>query len=241
MNSVINKHGIYQCHKDGAVALMRKLIEIGMTISKGYVVPVFIMFLFSSPVYAGMPTPELIITIFPSMRVSTISFFVFVILMVALTIKLLWNYLRQDFPRMPFITYKKSLVLVFLLGLLFNVVLFMIAGARELMTPGAWELAGRSSVTYRLYYGLGSNPELTEISDFMNPEAPWEQTENKNIYRLKPQLIMTQPVSESEAVENSDLINPETPGQTERSMPFKMRQQRVGVTEQKSQIQEEVE
>jgi hypothetical protein len=36
---------------------------------------------------------------------------------------------------------------VFLWGLLFIIVLTMISGARELMTPGAWEKQG---VTYRL-------------------------------------------------------------------------------------------
>ena len=125
---------------------MNSVINQDGTIPAGYVVPIFTitLFIFSLPVYAGMPSPEIIITTvasFPTTRVSTISFFIFIILMAALFTKLLWNYLRQDFSSLPFITYKKSLAFVLLLGLLLNVVLFMIAGARELMTPGAWELA----------------------------------------------------------------------------------------------------
>ena len=41
----------------------------------------------------------------------------------------------------------KALGVVFLWGLLFVLVLTMISGARELMTPGAWEKKG---LTYRL-------------------------------------------------------------------------------------------
>ncbi len=40
--------------------------------------------------------------------------------------------------------------MVVLWGLLFTVVLAMISGARELMTPGAWEKQG---ATYRLKEG----------------------------------------------------------------------------------------
>jgi hypothetical protein len=63
----------------------------------------------------------------------------------------IWNALRTDFPRLPRLSYFKGLGLVFLWGLLFLLVLTMISGARELMTPGAWEKKG-------LLYELKSPP-----------------------------------------------------------------------------------
>ena len=54
----------------------------------------------------------------------------------------LWHYLRQDFPQWPQLSFKKALALVFLWGLAFHLVLVMIAGTRELMTPEAWEKSG---------------------------------------------------------------------------------------------------
>ena len=46
------------------------------------------------------------------------------------------------FPAMPRLDYRRALGLVFVTGLLFYVVLTMISGARELLTPGAWEKQG---------------------------------------------------------------------------------------------------
>ena len=43
---------------------------------------------------------------------------------------------------MPRISYGKSLALVVIWGLLFLVVLTMIAAAREMMTPGTWQKQG---------------------------------------------------------------------------------------------------
>src|SRR5262249_48621361 len=48
---------------------------------------------------------------------------------------------------LPRLSYGKALGLVSLWGLLFVLVLTMISGARELMTPGAWKKEGK---TYRL-------------------------------------------------------------------------------------------
>ena len=95
--------------------------------------------------FAGMPSVTLAEV--PRMRLSGISFFLVVILVVALGIMGLWNVLRRDFPRMPPLNYARSLAFTVLLGLCFNVVLLMIAGTRELMTPGAWE---KSGITYEL-------------------------------------------------------------------------------------------
>src|SRR5262249_34834561 len=50
-------------------------------------------------------------------------------------------------PRLPRLGYGKALGVVTLWGLLFVLILTMISGARELMTPGAWKKVG---YTYRL-------------------------------------------------------------------------------------------
>lgn len=82
-----------------------------------------------------------------AMRFQAISFFLLVFLGVALAVKALWNRLRRDVPRLPRLSFGAALALVFLWGLGFQLVLSMIAGGRELMTPGAWEKTG---ATYQL-------------------------------------------------------------------------------------------
>jgi len=97
------------------------------------------------PAHAGMPSYTL--TDIAKARIDTISFFLFLLLLLALLVKFLWNYLARDFPKLPKMTYSKALSAVALWGLLFLLVLTMISGARELMTPGAWE---RHGATYKL-------------------------------------------------------------------------------------------
>lgn len=106
----------------------------------------------TSPLVAGMPI--VLVSDLWQMRLQSISFFLLVLLLCALGVKLLWNYLGRDFTALPRLTYLRSLSLVILLGLLFMVVLTMISGARELMTPGAWTKQG---TTYAL-----SSPALSE-------------------------------------------------------------------------------
>ena len=94
---------------------------------------------------AGMPS--LVLSDAANLRLSGISFFIALLLLTALGFKYLWNYLRRDFARMPHLSYAQALAFTLLLGLLFNIILLMIAGTRELMTPGAWE---KSGITYKL-------------------------------------------------------------------------------------------
>ena len=99
---------------------------------------IFCFFWVSSAV-AGMPAPPQInLTALAKFRLDAISFFIFLILLSSYGIQLIWNYLARQFSSIPVINYKMAVLLIFLLGLLFNIVLVMIAGARELMTPGAW-------------------------------------------------------------------------------------------------------
>ncbi|MSU79686.1 MAG: hypothetical protein EXS16_16560 [Gemmataceae bacterium] len=92
-----------------------------------------------------MPSPHL--TDIAKLRLENISFFLAGFLLSALFIKLLWNYLASDWTFLPRLSYFRALGVVTLWGLLFVLVLTMISGARELMTPGAWEKKG---ATYQL-------------------------------------------------------------------------------------------
>ncbi len=95
---------------------------------------------------AGMPSVQL--TKIARLRFETLSFFLMILLASAGLIQLTWNHaMRPTIPRLPRLGYWRALGLVFLWGLLFGIVLTMISGARELMTPGAWEQNG---ATYRL-------------------------------------------------------------------------------------------
>jgi hypothetical protein len=83
-------------------------------------------------------------------RIDALSFFIFTYLVISWLVKLLWNHLAKTFTVLPRLDYRRALGLVFLSGLMFYVVLTMISGARELLTPGAWEKQGAG---YRLREG----------------------------------------------------------------------------------------
>lgn len=101
--------------------------------------------LWSAQVLAGMPV--IVVNEVPKLRMQAISFFLLAFFGCALGVKLIWNYLQRDFSALPRISYLKAVGLTLLLGLLFMTVLTMISGARELMTPGAWQKKG---ATYEL-------------------------------------------------------------------------------------------
>lgn len=94
---------------------------------------------------AGMPS--FFLSEVARWRVEAISFFLFLFLGVVLAVKVLWNRVQRDVPRLPRLGFGSALALVFLWGLGFQLVLSMIAGGRELMTPGAWE---RTGTTHKL-------------------------------------------------------------------------------------------
>jgi len=94
---------------------------------------------------AGMPS--LTLTDVASLRLEVISFFLMGLLVSAGVVMAVWNGLRRDFAWLPRLSYAKACGVVVLWGLLFVVVLTMISGARELMTPGAWE---KNGLTYKL-------------------------------------------------------------------------------------------
>ncbi|BBM82511.1 hypothetical protein [Candidatus Uabimicrobium amorphum] len=103
------------------------------------------IFLLESPIYAGMPS--ITIGYMTSLRIEAISFFLFVFLVSTWIFKYLWNSVFVEMANLPKVTYMRALGMMILWGMLFNLILTMISGARELMTPGAWEPTG---ITYKL-------------------------------------------------------------------------------------------
>lgn len=109
-----------------------------------------------TPVHAGMTVITL--TDIAEMRLQSISFFAAIYLVLALIVKFLWNHLAKAFAKLPRITYLRSLCLMLVSGLFLYVILTMISGARELMTPGAWKKKG-------IGYELTDSGKLPEMSD----------------------------------------------------------------------------
>ncbi|WP_435011172.1 hypothetical protein P12x_002470 [Tundrisphaera lichenicola] len=109
------------------------------------IITVAVLLASASAARAGMPSISL--TDLTKPRLDAISFFLVVFLVCTLLIRAIWNGLRADFPRWPRLSFGRASMLVGIWGLVFLLVLTMISGARELMTPGAWKKQG---LTYKL-------------------------------------------------------------------------------------------
>ncbi len=90
------------------------------------------------------------------MRLDVLSFFIFSYLALALAVKGLWNSLCGTFPKLPRLSYRRALAVLLLSGLFLYVILTMISGARELLTPGAWQKQG---IGYRVRGGDSGEPK----------------------------------------------------------------------------------
>jgi hypothetical protein len=99
----------------------------------------------SGNAFAGMTVVTL--TDVAAARIDALSFFLVTYLLISWAVKGIWNQLAKSFSTLPILKYRQALGVVFVTGLLFYVVLTMISGARELLTPGAWEKQGSG---YRL-------------------------------------------------------------------------------------------
>src|SRR5262245_28261846 len=118
--------------------------------------------------HAGMPAPlptdpEVVLRLSDSAvgRIQAISFFLAGLLLAAAAVRWLWNVLAGDFSRLPRLSFARALAGVMLWGLLFVIVLTMISGARELMTPGAWQKQG---FTYKLAPGVSDEPYAGNVA-----------------------------------------------------------------------------
>lgn len=80
-------------------------------------------------------------------RLQGLSFFLLLFLLCAWAFQWVWNWSRTDSSQLSKLTFRQAFVLIFGWGMASLVVLTMISGARELMTPGAWQQQGW---TYKL-------------------------------------------------------------------------------------------
>src|SRR5688572_7297523 len=90
--------------------------------------------------HAGMTMPAF--SNIAQARLQVLSFFLIGYLLLALIYQWVWNSLSREFPKLPRIRYRGALGTLAVCGLFIYVVLTMISGARELMTPGAWVRSG---------------------------------------------------------------------------------------------------
>jgi hypothetical protein len=72
------------------------------------------------------------------LRLEQISFFVVLLLVCTVLFRFLWNHGFQGLGGLPRIGFRQSFCLAMVLGLGMLVILTMISGIREVLTPGAW-------------------------------------------------------------------------------------------------------
>lgn len=168
---------------------------------------------------AGMPTPTL--TEVTRLRVESISFFLLVFLLAPFAVKWLWNGLAKDVTWLPKLGYTSALGVVTLWGLVFVVVLTMISGARELLTPGAWKPQG---FTYALNKdepppGPSGEEKLREQKLALLRAALWQYAEshdktfppNRETTGLTPEVWETPDISGLRYVYQPGLLRDQVP------------------------------
>jgi hypothetical protein len=106
---------------------------------------VFLILSAASECYAGM-TVYTLRDVY-RLRFQSLSFFLFLLFACAFLFQITWNYAAKGFRSIPRLNYWRALSLSFLLGLAMLLILTMISGIREVLTPGAWRKQGAS---YRL-------------------------------------------------------------------------------------------
>jgi len=117
-------------------------------------VPAVCLCMWPSSAFAGMTVYSL--SEIAAARLDVISFFCLLVLILAWVFKKCWNALAADVTWIPALTYKSSLGAITVAALFCGLILTMISGARELMTPGAWDKVGTG---YKLR-GPQHEPEL---------------------------------------------------------------------------------
>ncbi|MEO8494492.1 MAG: hypothetical protein ABI614_05455 [Planctomycetota bacterium] len=143
--------------------------------NRSFFIPLTIVFtLAAGHVEAGMPSalPEDFVQVFRlneniGHRLQSISFFGLVFVLATIAFWGLWNNLARSFSALPRLNLARAACLTLLLGALFVVVLTMISGARELLTPGAWQKQG---VTYTV--APGSRSESDDASSNVTQVLP---------------------------------------------------------------------
>ena len=101
-----------------------------------------ILFLGATQAWAGMPSFDL--SDLAQLRLEEISFFIVLFLASGGLLWFLWNYVAKGIPGLPKLEFRRALGLTLILSLGMFLVLSMISGARELLTPGAWRKQGNT-------------------------------------------------------------------------------------------------
>jgi hypothetical protein len=107
--------------------------------------PLLLISLFPINARAGMTMPTF--SDIAQARLEVLSFFLVLFLALGFIYQKTWNSLVKDFQKLPRLGYRSALGVLAVCGLFIYVVLTMIAGTRELMTPGAW---ARSGMFYKM-------------------------------------------------------------------------------------------
>lgn len=133
---------------------------------------VILLLVAAAEAHAGMPSISLSeVGVF---RLQSLSFFLALLLGLALLTRWLWNSLRRDFPSLPKLRFRAALGLMALWGLLVLVVLGMISGARELLTPRAWV---KSGATHRIAADAEAEPAVRRAALEDLRDALWRWAE----------------------------------------------------------------
>lgn len=93
--------------------------------------------------------PSISLTEVAEARLDAISLFLVAFALAAWILLKAWNRLARDFAWMPRLRYRGALAALVVSGLFVYTAMSLIAGARELMTPGAWV---RTGSTHRIAY-----------------------------------------------------------------------------------------
>ncbi len=128
-------------------------------------------------------------------RLQGLSFFLVLFFLCAWAFQSVWNWSRTDSSRLSKLTFRQALVLIIGWGMASLVVLTMISGARELMTPGAWQQQGW---TYKL---------ADESSPFLDDSKP---ARREAVERLRFQLFQYATRNEGKFPEKLSDIENET-------------------------------
>jgi hypothetical protein len=124
--------------------------EEGNTMKRGFgIIPATVCFLAA---VAGPSNAQAGMTVYGlrdiyRVRLEDISFFIFLFVACSFILKLLWNHAVKGFPSIPRLTLVRAFSVAGLLGLSMLLILTMISGIREVLTPEAWRRQGSS---YRL-------------------------------------------------------------------------------------------
>jgi hypothetical protein len=95
---------------------------------------------FAASAQAGMTVYGL--NDFYATRLQDISMFLVVLLLCSAGLMGLWNVLARDFKSLPRLKYRHALALSVIFGLAMLLILTMISGIREVLTPEAWRKQG---------------------------------------------------------------------------------------------------